>query len=65
MAFNSVYTTNPIYIKVGTLSENAIKTKICNFFSNLNISSADKRTKKRFSVFSLMNLILFVIHKHI
>ena len=39
--------TNPISIKIGTLSKNAIKL-------------TDRRTKKIFSVFSLMNLILFV-----
>ena len=29
--------TNPISIIVGTLSKNAIKTKICNVFIHLNL----------------------------
>ena len=36
--------TNPIYIKVGTLSKNAIKTKDCNLLNHLNFYLADKCT---------------------
>ena len=39
-------TTNPISIKVGRLSKNAIKTKICNFFIHLNLYLTDKMTKQ-------------------
>ena len=45
--------TNPISIKVGTLSKNAIKTKISNLLIHFNIYLTDKRTNKRCSVFSL------------
>ena len=54
---------NPISIKVGTLSKNAIKTKIYNFFIQLNLYLTDKRTKKICSVFSMMNYIVFVKYK--
>ena len=48
-----------------TLSNNPIQTKICNFFLHLKLYLSDKGTKKIFSVFSLINLILFVKYKHI
>ena len=54
---------NPISIKVGTHSKNAIKTQIGNLFIHLNLYVADKMTKKRFSVFSVMNLVIFVKYK--
>ena len=49
--------TNLISIKVGTLPKNAIKTKICNLLIHFNLYLTDKMTKKRVSVFSLMNLL--------
>ena len=49
-----------LHIKVGTLSKNAIKTKICNLFIHLNLYLTDKRTKKICSVFSLINLINYL-----
>ena len=55
---NTIACTNPISIKVGTLSKNAIKTKICNLFIHLNLYLTDKRTKKS-SVFSLINLVKY------
>ena len=48
-----------------TPSPNAIKTKICNLGINLKHCLTEKMTKKRFSMFSLMNLIPFVLYKHI
>ena len=50
--------TNPIPIKVGTLSKNAIKSKICNLLIHLKLYLTYQRTKIFFSVFSL-----FVINK--
>ena len=57
--------TNPISIKVGTLSKNAIKTEICHLFIHFNLYLSDKRTKKIFSMFSLSNLIIFVKNKRV
>ena len=52
--------TNPISIKVGTLSKNAIKTNNCNLLNHLNFYLTDKSTQKTFSLFSLSILIAFL-----
>ena len=48
-----------------TVSKNVIKTQIFNLFIYLNLYLTDKGTKKRFSVFSLMNLIKCAKYKQI
>ena len=55
--------TNPILVKVGTLSKNAIKTKNCNLVNHLNFYLTDKSTEKPCPVFSLTNLIVFCKYK--
>ena len=54
---------NPVSIKVGTLSKNAIKTKHCNLLNQFNLYLTDKSTEKTFSVFSLTHLIVFCEYK--
>ena len=57
--------TNPISIKVGTLSKNAIETKNCNLLNHWNFYLTDKSTEKTFSVFSVTNLIVFCKYKNV
>uniref|UniRef100_A0A8C9SVN5 Ig-like domain-containing protein n=1 Tax=Scleropages formosus TaxID=113540 RepID=A0A8C9SVN5_SCLFO len=60
MCFYCIYLQIPFPEKLGHFLKNVTKTKNCNLFIHLNLYLTDKRTKKRFSVFSLMNLILFL-----
>ena len=55
------YSTNPISIKVGTLSKNAIKTNIGHLFIQLNLYLIDKEqgTKKIFHVIVFVNINKF------
>ena len=54
--------TNPISIKVGTLSKNAIKTKNCNLLDHLNFYLTNFYLTF-FSVFSQTDLIVFSKYK--
>ena len=55
--------TNPISIKLGTLSKNAI-IKNCNVLNHLKLYLTDKSTEKTFAGFSLTNLIVFFKYKN-
>ena len=55
--------TNPISIKDGKLSKNAIKTKNCHLLNHLNFYLTDESTENPFSVFLLTNLIVFCKYK--